>query len=781
LSQQVETKSPARKKLCVPRSSDLPKDLGEYITRDANLVRKLGWSQFVKQRRNRSDFSSLNIKHPAKRLLLHYKNHGAPVKFSTPPWDKQQLHQAITRGPHRSSNEHIDYLEEEFIDMINKGQWTVIPYTLAKTLPGLRLSPPGVIPQRGRRPRWICDYTWYGVNQDTLPLAPTEAMQFGHALDRYLRELILADPSLGPLYMLKLDISDGFYRIAVAPNDIPKLGVVFPNRPHQEKLVALPLVLPMGWKNSPPVFSAATETAADIANTNLQNNISTTFHPLESHAAALDQDPASISKELPASTSYLPAPTLRDPSLPSSSTPISYVDVFVDDFIAICQGENNKSHVRQTLLHAVDSIFRPTDFKDSTFRREPVSIKKLRQGDVSWNTIKLVLGWIINTSTMTIQLPPHRQERLGEILASIPSHQKRLSCKKWHKILGELRSMSLALPGARNMFSVLQLALSNSQGSSRIALKKGVHNTLNDFRWMYSDICKRPTRIAEIVPLAPSALGYHDAAGSGAGGVWYPAPELSPRQGVSQGQPLLWRLQWPKDIIQSLVTESNPHGSITNSDLELAGGLLHLDIIAQHYDVRERTIVSKTDNLATMFWQRKGSTTTDQAPAHLLRLFGIHQRYHRYVPRHDYIPGPSNPMADDASRLFHLSNTNFLSYFNSSYQQSLPYLLVHPTSRMSSSVISALRKKTCSVESLLVAPTPPTHIGQSGASSQLSWASTPYSKPSKVKYPSFKSSSIALEEENWQPEEIKSSLDRLRSTYGQLHRRTSPWGPQTPA
>jgi hypothetical protein len=142
--------------------------------------------------------------------------------------------------------------------------------------------------------------------------------------------------------------------------------------------------------------------------------------------------------------------------------------------------------------------------------------------------------------------------------------------------------MSLALPGTCNMFSVLQLALSNAQGSSCIALKKGVHNTLNDFHWMYSDICAHPTRIAEVVPLAPSALGYHDAAGSGAGGVWYPSPELSPHQGVSPGQPLLWQLQWPKDIIQSLVTKSNPHGSITNSDLELAGGLLHLDIIAQH-------------------------------------------------------------------------------------------------------------------------------------------------------------------------------------------------------
>ena len=31
--------------------------------------------------------------------------------------------------------------------------------------------------QRGRRPRWIVDYSWWDVNDETLPLAPKEAMQ----------------------------------------------------------------------------------------------------------------------------------------------------------------------------------------------------------------------------------------------------------------------------------------------------------------------------------------------------------------------------------------------------------------------------------------------------------------------------------------------------------------------------------------------------------------------------------------------------------------------------
>ena len=62
---------------------------------------------------------------------------------------------------------------------------------------------------------------------------------------------------------------------------MPKLGVVFPSRLGKEKLVAFPLVFPMGWTHWPPYFSAATETAADIANTALQKDTPYRPHPLE--------------------------------------------------------------------------------------------------------------------------------------------------------------------------------------------------------------------------------------------------------------------------------------------------------------------------------------------------------------------------------------------------------------------------------------------------------------------------------------------------------------------
>ena len=214
----------------VPRPSGLSQELGEYIDRDARLLRSLGWHGLVAHRRPLSNFSLLdNVPHPARRLLRHYKHRGTPVKFSTPPWTRRQVQRALARGPHKSAHQYLDYLEKEFVDMINKDQWVVLPYSDVQHLPGLRISPPCVIPQRDRRPRWIVDYSWWDVNEDTLPLAAMESMQFGHALERILQEILIANPAFGPVHLIKLDISDGFYRIALNVNDIPKLGVAFPS------------------------------------------------------------------------------------------------------------------------------------------------------------------------------------------------------------------------------------------------------------------------------------------------------------------------------------------------------------------------------------------------------------------------------------------------------------------------------------------------------------------------------------------------------------------------
>ena len=107
-------------------------ELGEYVANDVALLNSLGWEAFVKSKRGRGDIGQLNKPHPANRLLKHYKHHGAPVRFSTPPWSLDRLLAAVKRGPHQSCNLHLNFLQQEFIDMIQKGQWVVLPFSVAK-------------------------------------------------------------------------------------------------------------------------------------------------------------------------------------------------------------------------------------------------------------------------------------------------------------------------------------------------------------------------------------------------------------------------------------------------------------------------------------------------------------------------------------------------------------------------------------------------------------------------------------------------------------------------
>ena len=283
--------------------------------------------------------------------------------------------------------------------------------------------------QRKRQPHWICDYSYYQINDETVDLFFKESMQFGHALDRILREILLSNPAFGPVNLIKIDIADGFYRLDVNPGDIPKLAVIFPTLPGQPCMVALPLVLPMGWKNSPPVFCTATETAADLANQKLCNpGYQPDDHKLATEAELLHPFSPSIT---PKGEPFVPLgavqpPTRRDPSISTKLTPLSSIDVFMDNFIAMGQTQNTCPRVRKVLMEAIDQVFRPLDALDDPYCTESISVKKLRKGDCSWDTCKTVLGWIIDTVQMTIKLPKHRVQRLGKILASIPSRQKQI-------------------------------------------------------------------------------------------------------------------------------------------------------------------------------------------------------------------------------------------------------------------------------------------------------------------------------------------------------------------
>ena len=159
-------------------------------------------------------------------------------------------------------------------------------------------------------------------------------------------------------------------------------------------------------------------------------------------------------------------------------------------------------------------------------------------------------------------------------------------------------------------------------------------------------------------------------------------------------------------------------------------------LLADYQDIRERTVCSGSDNTPTVARLQKGSTTSIKAPAHLNRLFALHKRQHRYLSLHSHIAGSANVMADDASRLWDMTDSQFLSYFEQTYPQTKPWTLVRLTPAMILPVISSLRSESSAAQLLPLAQPRHQTRGESGKPSVMNSTSSPASPAPPTPSPS---------------------------------------------
>ena len=141
-------------------------------------------------------------------------------------------------------------------------------------------------------------------------------------------------------------------------------------------------------------------------------------------------------------------------------------------------------------------------------------------------------------------------------------------------------------------------------------MSKGVHEALADFCWLAEDAANHPTGIYELVPLRPTVDGYHDASSYMCGSVVLPEPTAIPRilppqpnsarspPNPNGAHPIVWRMPFPKYILNALVSWTNPQGTDNNSELKLVGGVIHSDCVVQCFVVTARTVLYRTDSTA---------------------------------------------------------------------------------------------------------------------------------------------------------------------------------------
>ena len=317
------------------------------------------------------------------------------------------------------------------------------------------------------------------------------------------------------------------------------------------------------------------------------------------------------------------------------------------------------SAIRRVLLHAVDLVL-STPGVSKEDRHEAMSLKKMLQGDGSWETRKHLLGWIVDALCQTLELSPRRKLELTKIFASL-CEAKRVSHKRWERLLGKLRWLAVAIPGSQGLLGALQLAL-NKSDKNRIRITRELKDHIHELARLSSSLQDRPTYLPEIIPQQPTLLGATDAAKAGMGGIFYD----------SEGNAYLWRCPFKPEVQDLLVSVDNPNGSVTNSDLEHAALLAQVSLMADHFNVRYATLLNCCNNTPAVSRVSKGTVVSEGPSAYLCHYACQHQRLHRYCHVSQYLPGEQNVMADDASRLQHLSDPDLLSHFNQHYPQPRP-------------------------------------------------------------------------------------------------------------
>jgi hypothetical protein len=241
----------------------------------------------------------------------------------------------------------------------------------------------------------------------------------------------------------------------------------------------------------------------------------------------------------------------------------------VDAFLLAAVEDKTGKFLQRTAratLHAIHSIFQALAATGMPDTKDPVSKKNLAKGDARWDMLKEILGYWLDGRDRTVQLPLSRATNLLKKVKRILK-KERVPLKHFRSIAGQLQHAAHILPAAKAFFT----PINNALGGVPISVGLGRHGEVChaplDMAAVICNLASRPTHVSELVQKELDYIGYCDASTFGAGGVLF---------GEKQSlRPILWIIQWPADLTNSVLSEANPTGQITNLDLEMAGILLH--------------------------------------------------------------------------------------------------------------------------------------------------------------------------------------------------------------
>jgi len=666
-----------------------------------------------------SEFRPANILEP---LLMHHHNWPTIKKIlqNGSDWPLYQItnedridknNEFITRGNHKSAKKYKSEYIKIILSEVNQGWMIPLPLTYINSLHHGELAPVGIdnkvwseLPDGSRKIKFRLTHDqsfekMKGTSVNSRVITENlNTLVYGGCLTRlinYIVDLRYRHPGIAILGG-KSDFKAAYRRVTLHGDIAEKCAIMLDN-------FSLPSTrLTFGGSPCPYHFCLFSEMTADLANDLLHCPSWDPRLLFSPHADKLPE-PVIDSEEEFASAKSL------DIMIPPDD--MGKIDIFIDDGLAITIDKNdNKFRAVQSLLLAMHILCRPVDHNDPIPREDCLSLSKLaEEGQLAEKFT--ILGWNINTRTLTISLPDKKFKTWSKDLEQIINKRK-VSFSMLESTLGRLNHAATACPIMRYFLGRIRSILTAWDVAKKTKKVERYLSSqvLEDIKLWREDFLPKIHEGLSLNLIAfrrPSFLCWSDACPEGLGGFDHLG--------------YAWRMAIPFEFRKAV--------AMKNNCLEFIATLITVwQAILMKRATREDCFLSQGDNTSAVGWLHKANIDPDKN----LPLFLATRKFAQVLLHSNtclysqHIPGISNVVADSLSRKFELNDED-LTYFvhSSPHYQGLPSLKICPVHpEIASWMTYWLQKNKEMMESHRIQKTKKQESGNVGQNTQFRWDST---------------------------------------------------------
>jgi len=570
----------------------------------------------------------------------------------------QKNEELILRGNHKSALKYHADLGKTLINEVSQGWMFPLPLPYISCLNHGELAPVGmddkqwsVLPDGSRQQklRLTHDQSFEmvagpSVNARVLT-HELEPLYYGGCLSRvihYMLSLRLRHPKVRILAG-KCDIKAAYRRITLHGDTAAKCTIMY------NGLGLVSSRLTFGGSPCPNEFCIPAEMTTDLANDILHCPAWDSRVLSSPHAEKL-RPPKFLDQSIPFATSLD-----LDVEVPPDDW--GRIDDFIDDGIVVTPdiGENVARAIPAMLL-AIHVMFRPIDSKENIKRDDCLSLGKLQEEGFLTET-PTILGWEINTRSLTIRLPEKKfkvwHAELHEVIT-----QKKISFTDLEKLIGRLNHTAAACPLMRyflNRIRNVQINWHQSNYSKKV--KRYLPSpALEDLRLWHRRFLPKIYEGMSLNLISyrrPSVVSWSDACPQGLGGF------------DSNGN--AWQYQLSEADSKACHRQNN--------SLEFVAALILVWCsIVRGPEQKEACFLALCDNTSAVGWLHKANIDdTKNLPLHVAA-----RKYADILLQVDcclysqHIAGAKNKVADLLSRKFDLPYDSLTTHIHSLYPNQVP-------------------------------------------------------------------------------------------------------------